>query len=139
MGVERGLFRESLCESGEGARLPRERGGSPGNFRGSPGNFRGRLGNFQGTSGLLLSSTVRELPGKSPKNFQGSSGNFQGSPGNFPEARGSLTPSQRLAKFVSKFFPQKKRSFSWERHDNKILKMQFLLSRNLVVIAQAII
>ena len=53
-------------------------------LRGSPGslgNFRGSLGNFRGTSGLLLSSTVRELPGKSPKNFRGSSGNFRGSPG----------------------------------------------------------
>ena len=77
-------FRESFCESGEGVRLPRERAdlwGSPGNFRGSPGNFRGSLGNFQGTPGLLLSSTVRELPGKSPKNFRGSLGNFRGSPG----------------------------------------------------------
>ena len=44
---------------------------------------------------------MRELPGKSPKNFRGSPGNFRGSPGNFPEARGSLTPSQRLAKFIS--------------------------------------
>ena len=51
---------------------------------------------------MLFNSTVRELPGKSPKNFRGSSGNFRGSLGNFPEARGSLTPSQRLAKFVSK-------------------------------------
>ena len=59
------------------------------------------MGNFRGTSGLLLSSTVRELPGKSPKNFRGSSGNFRGSPGTSREARGSLTPSQRLAKFVS--------------------------------------
>ena len=74
--------------------------GSEGNFRGSPGNFRGSLGNFRGTPGLLLSSTVREPPGKSPKNFRGSLGNFRGSPGTFPEARGSLTPSQRLAKFV---------------------------------------
>ena len=52
--------------------------GSPGNFQRSPGNFRGSLGNFWGTSGLLLLSTVRELPGKSPKNFRGSSGNFRG-------------------------------------------------------------
>ena len=50
-------------------------------LRGSPGNFRGSLGNFRGTPGLLLSSTVRELPGKSPKNFRGSLGNFRGSPG----------------------------------------------------------
>ena len=57
--------------------------GSPGNFWGSPGNFWGSLGNFQGTPGLLLSSTVRELPGKSPKNFRGSLGNFRGSLGTF--------------------------------------------------------
>ena len=57
--------------------------GSPGNFRGSLGNFRGSLGDFRGTSGLLLSSTVRELLGKSPKNFRGSLGNFRGSPGSF--------------------------------------------------------
>ena len=55
--------------------------GSWGNFRGSLGNFRGSPGNFRGTPGLLLSSTVREPPGKSPKNFRGSSGNFRGSPG----------------------------------------------------------
>ena len=47
------------------------------------GNFWGSLGNFRGTSGLLLNSTVRELPGKSPKNFWGSLGNFRGSPGTF--------------------------------------------------------
>ena len=51
------------------------------NLRGSLGNFRGSPGNFRGTSGLLLSSTVREFPGKSPKNFRGSSGNFRGSRG----------------------------------------------------------
>ena len=79
--------RESFCESGEGVRLPGEtfKGadlwGSPGNLRGSSWNFRGSLGNFRGTPGLLLSSTVRELPGKSPKNFRGSWGNFRGSPG----------------------------------------------------------
>ena len=50
--------------------------GSPGNFQGSPGNFRGSLVNFRGTSGLLLSWTVREFPGKSPGNFRGSSGNL---------------------------------------------------------------
>ena len=80
-------FRESFCESEEGVRLPRKTAdlrGSPGNFRGSPGNFRGSLGNFRGTSGLLFSSTVRELPGKSPKTsgeLPGKSGDFRGSSG----------------------------------------------------------
>ena len=101
------IFRESFCESREGVRLP-EKGadlrGSPGNLRGSLGNFRGSLGNFRGTPGLLLSSTVRELPGKSPKDFRGSLGNFRGSPGTFQKlgGAGSPTPSQRLAKCVSK-------------------------------------
>ena len=50
------------------------------------------LGNFWGSSGLLLSSTVRELPGKSPKNFRGSSGNFRGSPGTSQKLRGAWPP-----------------------------------------------
>ena len=41
---------------------------------------------------MLLSSTVRELPGKSPKNFRGSSGNFRGSPGTFQKLRGARLP-----------------------------------------------
>ena len=79
-----GKIRESFCESEEGVRLPRETAdlrGSPGNFRGSPGNFRGSLGNFRGTSGLLFSSTVRELPEKSPKTsgeVRGTSGEVRG-------------------------------------------------------------
>ena len=71
--------------------------GSLGNFSGSSGNSLESLRNFRRTSGLLLSSTVRELQGKSPKNFRGSSGELPGKPGDFPEARGSLTPSLRLA------------------------------------------
>ena len=69
-------------------------------LRGSLGNLQGSLGNFRGTSGSLLSSTVRELPAKAGK----TSGEVRGTSGecrDFPEARGSLTPSQRLAKFVS--------------------------------------
>ena len=80
---------------GKGANLR----GSPGNFRGSLGDFRGSLGNFRGRSGLPLSSTVRELPGKPPGKF----GELPGKSGDFPEAQGSLTRSQRLAKLVSSF------------------------------------
>ena len=75
--------------------------GSSGNLRGSPGNFRGSLGNFRGTPRLLLSSTERtsrEVAEKLPGKF----GELPGKSGDFPEARGSPTPSQRLAKFVSK-------------------------------------
>ena len=79
-------FPEKGLTSGEVPELP-----------GKFGELRGSLGNFRGTSGLLLSSTVTELPGKSPK----TSGEVWGTSGDFPEARGSLTPHQRLAKFVS--------------------------------------
>ena len=50
-------------------------------LQGSPGNFWVNPGNFRGTSGLLLSSTVRELSGKSPGNFRevrGFSGEVRG-------------------------------------------------------------
>ena len=98
------LVQRNFCESGEGVRLPRARGdlrGSPGNFRGSPGNFWGSLGNFRGSPGLLLSYTVREIPGEVAEKFPGKS------PGNFREVRGlsrssgRLTPSQQHAKVVS--------------------------------------
>ena len=42
------------------------------------------------------SEVAEKLPGKF--------GELPGKSGDFPEARGSLTPSQRLAKFVSKQF-----------------------------------
>ena len=78
--------------SGEVRELPGKFGELPGKFGKLPGNL----------WKLLLSSTVRELPGKSPKNFRGSSGELPGKSGDFPEAWGSLTPFQRLAKFISK-------------------------------------
>ena len=62
------------------------------------------MGNFRGTSGLLLTvkfhseRTSREVAEKLPGKF----GELPGKSGDFPEARGSLTPSKRLAKFVSK-------------------------------------
>ena len=90
------ILRESSCESGEGVRLPKERGwppGKSGNFWGSLGNFRGSSGNFRGTPGLLLSSTVRELPGKSLKNFRGSLGNFRGSRGTSQKLGGAWLPT----------------------------------------------
>ena len=97
--------RESFCESGEGVRLPRERGWAPGksgNFRGSLGNFRGSLG-LPGNLWIAIKfhseRTSGEVAGKLPGKF----GELPGKSGDFPEVRGSLTPSQRLAKFVSKW------------------------------------
>ena len=100
------IFRESFSESGEGVRLPRERGWPPGksrNFRGSLGNFRGSLGNFRGASGLLLSSTVRELPGKSPKTsgeVRGTSGEVRGLPRSLGEPD-SLPATRQICLHIS--------------------------------------
>ena len=82
--------------------------GSPGNFRGSPGNFRGGLGNFWGTSGKLPGNPwiavkfhSERTSGEVAEKLPGKFGRLPGKSGDFPEARGSPTPSQRLAKFVS--------------------------------------
>ena len=77
-------------------------------LRGSPGTSRevwGSPGEVWGTSGGKLWIAVKfhsertsgEVAGKLPGKF----GELPGKSGDFPEARGSLTPSQRLAKFVS--------------------------------------
>ena len=55
------------------------------------GNFRVEF-HSERTSGEV----AEKLPGKS--------GELPGKSGDFPEAQGSLTPSQQLAKFVSKYF-----------------------------------
>ena len=76
------LIRESFCESGEVSGF-REKGLTSGEVRELPGKFGelpGKSGKLPGTSGLLLSSRVRELPGKSPKNFRGTSGEVRGLP-----------------------------------------------------------
>ena len=71
-----------------------------GNFRGSPGNFRGSLGNFRGTW-IAVKFHSERTSGEVAKKLPGKFGELPGKSGDFPEARGSLTPFQRLAKFVS--------------------------------------
>ena len=66
----------------------------------------GKSEQFPGTSEKsLLKSTVREVPGKSKRNFREVRGKFGGNSRDFPEAMGSLAPSQRHAKIVSKLYP----------------------------------
>ena len=77
--------------------------GSPGNFRGSPGNFRGSLGNFRGSPGSSVKFHSERTSGEVAEKLPGKFGELPGKSGDFPEARGSLTASQRLAKFVPKF------------------------------------
>ena len=58
----------------------------------------GKFGRLPGNLWIAVKFHSDRTSGEVAENFRGSSGNFRG---NFPEARGSLTPHQRLAKFVS--------------------------------------
>ena len=76
-----------------------EKGLSSGEVRkplGKSGELPGKSGKLPGNPWIPVKfqSERKEVAEKLP-------GNFWGSPGDFPEARGSLTPSQRLAKFLS--------------------------------------
>ena len=75
------------------------------------GEVRGTSGEVWETSGEPLDCC--KVPqwenfGEVAEKLPGKFGELPGKSGDFPEARGSLTPSQRLAKFVSKSF------CSWE-------------------------
>ena len=78
-------LRESVCESGEGVGLPRERGKPPGKCRELPG----KSGELPGNLWIAVKFHSERTPGKSPKNFRGSSGNFRGSPGTFQKLGGA--------------------------------------------------
>ena len=81
---------ETGLTSGEVRELPGKSGKLPGKFGKLPGNLRiAAKFHSERTSGEV----AEKLPGKF--------GELPGKSGDFPEARGGLTPSQRLAKFVS--------------------------------------
>ena len=71
--------------------------GSPGTSGEVPGKFGKLSGNLWIAVQLHSERTSREVAEKLPGKF----GELPGKSGDFPEAQGSLTPSQRLAKFVS--------------------------------------
>ena len=98
------IIRKSFCESGEGVRLPRERGclwGSP-ETSGKSGELPGKSGKLPGKPWIALKFHSERTSGEVAKKLPGKFGELPGKSGDLPEARGSLTPSQRLAKFVSK-------------------------------------
>ena len=77
-------------------------------LRGSPGTsgeVRGTSGEVWETSGeplVTVKFRSERTSGEVAEKLPGKFGELPGKSGGFPEARGSLTPSQRLAKFVSK-------------------------------------
>ena len=75
--------------------------GRPGNFRGSLGNFRRKL---PGNLWIAVKFHSERSFGEVARKLLGKFGELPQKSGDSPEARGSLTPSQRLAQFVSDKF-----------------------------------
>ena len=115
-----------LCDLGVGRQT--EKGGVPRWWCILFFPVQGSLGNF----GLLLSSSER-TSGEVAEKLPGKFGELPGKSGDFPEARGSLTPSQRLAKFVSQKMTLE--NYTWTRlgwantrvlkTDTRVLKRAF--------------
>ena len=74
------LVRESFCESGESA---------------------GKFGKLPGNLWIAVKFHSERTSGEVAEKLPGKFGELPGKPRDFPEARGSVTPSKRLAKFVS--------------------------------------
>ena len=98
-------------------------------LRGSPGTS----GEVWGTSGEVWETSGEPLDCclvPQGENFRGSrrktSGEVPGKSGDFPEARGSLSPSQRLAKFVSKLQVFSTPGTAWLLTTDKIIWICFL-------------
>ena len=76
----------------------------PGKFGELPGKF----GKLPGNLWIAVKFHSERTSGEVAEKLPGKFGELPGKSGDFPEARGSLIPSQRLAKFVSK--PEKIRT-----------------------------
>ena len=75
-------------------------------LRGSPGTSGevwGKFGKLPGNLWIAVKFHSERTSGEVTEKLPGKSGELPGKSGDFPEPRGSLTPSQRLAKFVSNF------------------------------------
>ena len=82
-----------------------EQGLTSGEVRGTSGEVWGTSGEVWGTSGEPLDCLKihsERSSGEVAEKLPGKFGELPEKSGDFPEVRGSLTPSQRLAKFVSK-------------------------------------
>ena len=96
--------RESFCESGEGSQRKGLTSGEVPELPGKFGELPGKSGKLPGNLWIAVKFHSGRTSGEVAENFlRGSSGNFRGSPGTSQTLVGSLTPHQRLAKFVSNY------------------------------------
>ena len=82
-----------------------ETGLTSGEVRETSGEVRGTSGEVWETSGnpwIAVKFHSERTSGEVAEKLPGKFGGLPGKSGDFPEARGGLTPFQRLAKFVSK-------------------------------------
>ena len=70
---------------------------------GEVGELPGKFGELPGNLWIAVKFHSERTSGEVAEKLPGKRGELPGKSGDFPEAQGSLTPSQRLAKFVSKF------------------------------------
>ena len=83
-------FPEKRLTSGEVGKLP-----------GKSGELPGKSGKLPGNPWIAVKFHSERTSGEVTEKLPGKFGALPGKSGDFPEAWGSLTPSQRLAKFVS--------------------------------------
>ena len=78
-----------------------EKGLTSGKLPGKSGELPGKSGKLPGNAWIAVKFHSERTSGEVAEKLPGKFGELLGKSGDFPEARGSLTPSQRLAKFVS--------------------------------------
>ena len=83
----------------------------------------GKSGKLPGEPWIAVKLHSERTSGEVAEKFPGKLGELPGKSGDFPEARGSLTPSQRLAKSVSKNQAQKETK--WRKHMTKLCTLSF--------------
>ena len=87
-----------------GCQASQRKGGPPGKsgkLPGKSGELPGKSGKLPGNPWIAVKFHSERTSGEVAEKLPGKFGELPGKSGDFPEARGSLTPSQRLAKFVS--------------------------------------
>ena len=87
-----------------GCQASQRQGWPPGESRklpGKSGELPGKSGELPGNPWIAVKFHSERTFGEVAEKLPGKFGELPGKSGDFPEARGSLTPSQRLAKFIS--------------------------------------